>query len=346
MFQPKYTITNKLLANIKRIGTLVSELNSRFFTGIVLAELEQRATSLSAFASTSIEGNPLPLTEVKRLLKTQPKTIRDSEKEVLNYNEVLKWLNKMTRQKNVVLDSEIVLKTQKQVVDGLISEARMGQWRKEPVFVHDPRTKTPIYLPPDHHDVAKLISELINYVVLTKHSADPLIVAGVFHRQFVIIHPFVDGNGRTARLLTKLLLARMGLNTFNLFSFENYYNRNVSAYFEHVGVKGNYYEVISAIDFTTWLEYFTDGIIDELLRVSSEISQMTISPQTTLKPFHKKIIEYIKEHGFITDAQYANLTERARATRHKDLQKLIKLGLLEQYGKGKSTYYKLKEPTS
>lgn len=343
MFQPKYTISDKLLANIKRITTLINDLNSRSYPRLILTKLELRANSLSAYASTSIEGNPLPLTEVKRLLKSLPRTVRDSEKEVLNYNNVLQWLNELANKKKTVLDSAIIIKTQKQVVNGLIGEDQTGQWRKAPVFVHDPRAKIPVYLPPDHHDVPKLMSELIDYVTQVRPSLDPLIVAGIFHKQFVIIHPFVDGNGRTARLLTKLLLARMGLNTFNLFSFENYYNRNVTKYFEYVGVKGNYYEIYQTIDFTDWLEYFTDGIIDELLRVSQELSQLVITPQTSLQPYHQKILDHIKEHGFITDSGYAELTDRARATRHKDLRKLIDLKLIKPQGEGRATYYKLHE---
>ncbi len=68
------------------------------------------------------------------------------------------------------------------------------------------------------------------------------------------------------------LLASLGLNIFALFSFENYYNQNTSRYFRQVGVYGNYYEIAESVDFTPWLEYFSDGIIDELLRVEAEIA--------------------------------------------------------------------------
>ena len=94
MFQPKYTITDRLLANIKRINTLVNVLNSKRFPHVVLVEFEKTAQAVSTYASTSIEGNPLPLTEVKRILKSKPTHIRESEKEVLNYNRALQELNK------------------------------------------------------------------------------------------------------------------------------------------------------------------------------------------------------------------------------------------------------------
>ncbi len=188
----------------------------------------------------------------------------------------------------------------------------------------------------------KLLDNLLNYIKKAKKTIDPLILAGIFHKQFVAIHPFIDGNGRTARLATKMLLAKMGLNTFNLFSFENYYNNNVSKYFQEVGFIGNYYDIKDKIDFTSWLEYFTDGIIDELLRVKKNLDRQNISPEKELKKYHEKIISYIEKQGYIKDCDYAKLTKRAKPTRNLDFRKLIKLGFIKKLGKGRATYYKLK----
>ena len=72
MFNPKYQITHALLENIKRITSLTQSLNQRRFPRTVLVELQRDAEAVSSFASTSIEGNPLPLTDVKRILKSRP----------------------------------------------------------------------------------------------------------------------------------------------------------------------------------------------------------------------------------------------------------------------------------
>ncbi|MEK9132810.1 MAG: Fic family protein [Patescibacteria group bacterium] len=341
MFNPKYAISPKLLQNIKRISTLIFELNGKNFPKVILAELEKKAREISAHASTSIEGNPLPLTEVKKILKTHPKFVRDSEKEVLNYNEALIQLNELAKKKNISFDLPLILDIQKTITKGLIPESRCGKIRKEPVFVNDPSIRKTVYWPPDHHGVAALIKELFAFVEQNEKVLDPLIIAGIFHKQFAIIHPFMDGNGRTVRLATKVLLAAVGLDTFNLFSFENYYNQNVSAYFKHVGVTGNYYDIQKHVDFTPWLEYFTDGIIDELLRVSKNLQTSAITPQNILQPHHNIILENIRKNGFITDKIYSGLTKRAKPTRNQDLNKLIELGLIERLGKGKATIYKL-----
>lgn len=343
MFEPKFNITQKLLANIKRIASLTTELNNKNFPSTVLVEMEKVARAISSHSSTSIEGNPLPLTEVKKILKTKPENIRDSEQEVLNYNEALKKLNEISKPNKNRLDLKLILEVQKIVTNKLITSYNSGKLRREPVFVNNPKLRKTIYWPPDHNDIKQLLSDLIEYTKNNKSKIDFLILAGIFHKQFVIIHPFIDGNGRTARLLTKLLLASMGLNTFNLFSFENYYNLNVTKYFQKVGVLGNYYDIKNKIDFTEWLEYFTDGIIDELLRVGTELKALSVTPDTRLESYHKKLLEYIKKQGYINDKIYSNLTDRAKATRSLDFQKLINLGIIERFGKGKATYYKLKQ---
>ena len=342
MFRPKYIVSAVILSNIKRIAVLIAELNGRTFPDVALMELEKNAREVSVSASTSIEGNPLSLTDVKRILKHTPAHLRDTEKEVLNYNKALFMLNESMRQ-NKVLVLSLILKIHAMVMRDLIGTSRCGRLRKESVFVNNPRLQNPIYLPPDHGDVPKLMEELLVYVKRSTDKIDSLILAGIFHKQFVIIHPFMDGNGRTVRLTTKMLLAGMGLDTFNLFSFENYYNKNVSRYFQKVGVLGDYYDIADTVDFTQWLEYFTDGIIDELLRVKKILYAVSVEPEKELKIHHKKMIEYIEKNGYINDALYAKLTPRAKATRTLDFNKLIEWGEIVRFEKGRKTYYKVRQ---
>ena len=343
MFKPKYTITDKLLSQIKQVNSLVIKLNQRGFPKLVLMEFEKTARALSAFASTSIEGNPLPLTEVKKILKSKPEYIRDSEQEILNYNKALIELNKKFKPSKTRLSLEAILKLHKQVTQNLLPKYQSGHLRQQPVIINDPKTKKVVFLPPGVKDVKKLVKELIEFVNKNQTKIDPLIIAGIFHKQMVIIHPFMDGNGRTTRLATKLLLAKLGLNTFKLFSFENYYNQNITRYFRAVGKQGDYYDSKKNVDFTAWLEYFTEGIIDELLRIKKLLPNIGFNPKTQIKPFHQKMLKHIKENNFITDKEYAKLVKRAKATRALDFKKLIKLGLISRKGKGKSTYYIAKE---
>jgi Fic family protein len=245
--------------------------------------------------------------------------------------------------KNFSFSVDLVLDTQKQVINGLLPQIDTGRLRNKPVVVNDPRTGNVAFLPPEVEEISALMEDLVLFVNENRENIDPLIIAGIFHKQMVIIHPFMDGNGRTTRLMTKALLAHMDLDTFNLFSFENYYNQNVTKYFQIVGEYGNYYDLVDNIDFTTWLEYFTEGVIDELLRVQKLLPQMSNTPDTQLQPYHLKVIEHIRNNGFISDQIYATLVDRAKATRALDFQKLLELGILDRKEKGRATYYVLKE---
>jgi Fic family protein len=343
MFQPRFNVSPKLLNNIKRVAVLTEELNNKTFPRVVTLEMARSARALSAYSSTSIEGNPLPLTDVKKLLKHAPKNIRDTEKEVLNYNQALEYLDKDVKSGKLDISLPLILIIQKMVTDGLLSKNRSGKVRTEPVFVNDPRTRKVVYLPPDANDAKELLNELVDFSLVNDGDLDPLIIAGIFHKQFVIIHPFVDGNGRTARLATKALLARMGLDTFNLFSFENYYNKNVTNYFQKVGLSGNYYDLKEVVDFTEWLEYFTDGIIDELLRVKKESEDQSQTTRPRMRTEYQKVIDYLNENDSINDREYSKITKRANSTRAQDFRNMVERGIIERLGKGKNTYYQLRK---
>ncbi len=227
--------------------------------------------------------------------------------------------------------------TQSMVLDGLIDKKNIGKFRADPVVVNDPRKRKVVYMPPNASEVPGLMNDLVSYLEREYDAIDPLILAGIFHKQFVVIHPFMDGNGRTARLVTKYLLARMGLDTFQLFSFENYYNQNVTRYFSSVGVLGDYYDIAEKIDFTDWLIYFTDGIIDELLRVQKLLNN-SIAPNR-LTAHEKVIVEYIKKNGSISRAEYRKITNRADSTQILDFKRLVDKNIITRQGKGKATYY-------
>jgi len=337
---PKYTISNKLLLTIREIGESLGELKSFSLSDQQLARLELEARELSTYASTSIEGNPLPLTDVKRLLKTNKENVRDTEREVLNYNKALRSLYAQVRSGKFQLSVKTLEKVQAQVVDGLMENlSHCGALRRDPVIIRNPRKIDEIvFIPPDSKDVGKLTADLLKFIKGNIGKIDPFILAGIFHRQYVIIHPFIDGNGRTARLLTTTILGEAGLDLFEIFSFENYYNRNISAYFKAVGLEGDYYDLAESIDFSGWLEYFADGILDELRRMRKALPEKT-NVILRLEPHHRKILDYIEEHGSITQREYGGISSRSLASRKLDFDKLIKLNLIEAKGTGRGTYY-------
>lgn len=343
VFNPKYTLTDSLLINIRKIGELMGELNSKSLSETVFFDLEQKARILSSFTSTKVEGNPLSLLEVKSLLETKLQNIKNAEREVVNYNTALLLLDKKIKKGEVkTLSNKLICSIQGVVTKGLLSRSYRGKFRNDPVFVNNPTTGETIYWPPDATDVKGLMKELVDFVNRSEGKIDPLIIAGLFHKQCVVIHPFMDGNGRTTRLITNALLAKLGINTFPLFSFENYYNKDISKYFQKVGVSGNYYDIRSDICFTEWLEYFVGGILDELERVKRQLPQYS----ERLESHEKKMVEYLRDNGSISSSEYYKISKRARSTRIKDFKRLTDKGIIKAVGRGKATYYILDDDYS
>lgn len=121
----KYNITPDLLKKITEITRLYTELKMQVNSSqVVLFELEKSANALSSFSSTSIEGNPPPLTEVKKILKSRPVQLRKSEQEVINYNEAMLWLNEFLKKGDTDLSLELILKIHSIVMKGLLPKIK------------------------------------------------------------------------------------------------------------------------------------------------------------------------------------------------------------------------------
>ncbi len=112
------------------------------------------------------------------------------------------------------------------------------------------------------------------------------LVAGIAHYQFATIHPYYDGNGRTARLLTTFILHLGGYDLKGLYSLEEYYARNLGSYYEAISIdeSHNYYLGRAEADITKWVEYFIEG-----MAFSQQIIYICL-----LKFLHVSVSEFIK----------------------------------------------------
>ena len=119
-------------------------------------------------------------------------------------------------------------------------------------------------MPPEAKDVAALMKDLTVWLKEKEEEIPCPILAALAHYQFATIHPYYDGNGRTARLLATLVLYQGGYDLKGLYSLEEYYARNLQAYYKAIsrGSHHNYYEGRETADITPWIEYFVIGMLD------------------------------------------------------------------------------------
>ena len=125
--------------------------------------------------------------------------------------------------------------------------------------IHEAATGRLVYLPPEASEVPSLMHQLVGWMHQAERDRTPVVlVAALAHYQFVTIHPYYDGNGRTARLLATFLLHRGGYGLGGIFSLEEYHSRDIEAYYRALEVGGhhNYYMGRSEADLTDWIEYF------------------------------------------------------------------------------------------
>ena len=211
MFDAKFHYTNKIINNLMEISAIKEFiLNSQIMPSYDLL-LKNKAIITSSYNSTSIEGNPLDFKEVTELFnlkennKINDVDLNKSEIEVLNYFKTIENLDKYEK-----IDEKTILEIHQNITEGTLNDSNMaGKFRDSQVVIGNIKTGKLNLVPPKPIEVPYLIRELLDWVNV-QDDLNPIILAGIFHYEFVRIHPFVDGNGRVARLLMNLALLRAG----------------------------------------------------------------------------------------------------------------------------------------
>ena len=137
--------------------------------------------------------------------------------------------------------------------------AKPSGYRKEQNVIRESGSGKIVYLPPEAKDVPKLMSAFISWVHWADKTKIPApVIAGLAHYQFVTIHPYYDGNGRTARLVATFLLQRASYGLNGFLSIEEHHARDLDGYYQSLVTHKhhNYYEGRAEVDLTSWLEYF------------------------------------------------------------------------------------------
>ncbi len=193
----------------------------RPWTLIALASSSRSAT---VAASTAIEGNPLTVAQVQDILtggtsEADPIAVR----EVRNYNTAMDIATAAAHRPNFRWTDELMHRVNREVMRGLPDDT-LGEYREGAVRVAG------LYDPPGAPLVDALMSRLVEW--LAGSSDHPLVRSALLHLNFVAIHPFDNGNGRSARVLASLELMRSGFHAPELVSVESYLQRHRVEYFD------------------------------------------------------------------------------------------------------------------
>ncbi len=228
-------LTNEILKYITEIDKNRYKVSSVKLPRSVASRLRKNSKKKSSYASNKIEGNPLSERQVDEVIERDDrKHLLKPEQEVRNYFLALQLLEDKAKRKER-FSKELLLEVQKCVEKGAPKEkiGLRGAMPPGVLFaVYDSKTGNPDYIPPEYCDIPELLDELVEYVNTTDDH--PLIVAAVVHYQLVTIHPFEDGNGRTARLLSGYILDLNGYGFNGIGSLEEYFAYDVNEYYESI----------------------------------------------------------------------------------------------------------------
>ncbi|MBI3377683.1 MAG: Fic family protein [Nitrospirae bacterium] len=344
MFKPNFKYTNKIVGALTQIAAARElVLNSPFIPKWEVS-LRRDAIIRSAHSSTAIEGNRLSLEQVSDLAQGREiMATRKDKQEVLNYLKVLQAIDKLTDGKKIT--EKDILKIHKMVTrDTLENPSDCGVYRSRYVIVGNRLTGEVFFRPPSNEDVPKLMKALIMWLNFSEAQVlDPVIEAGISHYEFVRIHPFIDGNGRTARVLATLILYLRGFDAKQFFCLDDYYDSDRPSYYRALQSVNQ-----KTLDLTAWLEYFVEGVKvsiaavkESVVRLSSERLRKAKKGQIALTERQMKIVERIIRDKKITIGDVAKEFEISRQAALKEMNKLVGLKVVSLRGKGRGAYYEL-----
>lgn len=240
----KVTLSNEILKYITEIDNNRYNVSSVKLSRSVANKLRKNSKKKSSYASNKIEGNPLSEKQVDEVIECdERKHFLKPEQEVRNYFLALNYLDEMANKKEP-FSKKLILDVQKLVEKGA-SKEKIGLRGAMPpgvlFAVYDSKTGNPDYIPPEYCDIPELLDELVEYVNNTDDH--PLIIAAVVHYQLVTIHPFEDGNGRTARLLSGYIMDLNGYGFNGIGSLEEYFAYDIDEYYDSIqmGLPALYY---------------------------------------------------------------------------------------------------------
>lgn len=339
MFEPQFTYTDKIVNYIAEIASAKEVINNAKIIPLYDTQLKQEALIRSSHYSTSIEGNPLNLDEVETLIKNNQEPTTKAEREVLNYFNVLNHLDQYSDE---IITSDTILSVHKDLTKDLLRNPEYeGKFRDTRVFIGNLHTRKINYMPPDAYKVPGLVDDLLDWLNNSADEMYPVIIAGILHYELVRIHPFVDGNGRTSRLMATLILSVHKFNINNYFTLDKYYNQDRQTYVDALNSADKNH------DLTNWLEYFCGGVLYSINKVKSEVlklAEITSKYDNTIQltPNEISVLTLLEEKGHI---QNKDIRERLNITpqaSYKIIKKLKDKELIKNRGNGRNTKYLLK----
>lgn len=344
MFKPLFKISNQTANALTAIERARGFLEAATLSQEWIEKMQNKALVLEAHHTTHIEGTQLTLKESEQIWQGQhlADVNPDDEKELLNYRDAFELVSSYVGDGQPITEG-LIREIHKRLVQGVRGDsATPGLYRKIQNYVANSKTKEVIYTPPPVYEISNMMQVLVDWLN-EEETIHPVLVSGIAQFHLVHIHPFLDGNGRTARLLSTLCLYQKGYDFKKLFTISEYYDRNRTDYYKAIqSVREN------DMDMTRWLEYFSEGLAVQLREIKSlgkqAITQSLLAKEYHLSERQKLAVEHMATEGGLSIQQFENMCpDVTRRTLQREVKDLIDKGLVESSGATSNLIYQLKE---
>ncbi len=363
MFKPNFEITSNLLTYVSAVESARALIDHSPLVPAWEAKFKKDAMARTIHFGTKIEGNDLTQDQAQRVTRLElvddPEEVakkagiiareRDVQ-EVLNYRNVINWIDAQDPQLSKDLFSEKTLShLHGLTMNNLLMEDQIGRYRRKQVIVKGAGESANkiVFRPPVSVEVPYLIEDFFKWL---NHSDSkkihPIFRAAITHYQLVYVHPFIEGNGRTARAMTTLVLYASGYDFKRFFSIEEYFDEDVESYYSAL----QSVQQTEKSDMTYWLEYFCYGLAIEVDKVKEKVLKLSkdlkmkkeLGRQVALSERQIVILELLQEQGEISSIDAQDLLPNVSVdTILRDLKDLIEKGVIKKHGVTKGVTYSL-----
>lgn len=360
MYSPKFNINHKILQNIGIIEACREVINNSPLIPAYEKQFREEAKVSVIHHGTHIEGNELSYTQAEGVLNGKEIVAGERDiQEIINYRNVLKYLDQVLEKETrkgaeIVYNVEHILKIHAAAMDRILPEDQRGKFRKVQVILRNAQTGEVVFRPPPAPEVPYLIEDFLEWLNSPEgRELHPVFRSAIAHYVISSVHPFTDGDGRSARGFATLILFAEGYDIKKLFSLEEYFDKNAYEYYDSLRKTDLTNEAnFEERDLTGWVEFFTKALAVELTQIKEKIRRVSLDDkikgklggkQVALNDRQMKIMEYIEAHGQAVMKELAPLLPMiSEDTILRELYALMKHKLIKKKGSRKAAKYVLR----
>ncbi len=321
------------------------------------AKFREEAMLRMVHYGTKIEGNDLSYADAGRVVAGEQIVARDRDiQEVINYRNVVARLAEMVEGSReggrFIYGMTVLLELHRLVTEKIVSTEDVGRIRRVQVVLRNALTGEVGYRPPPAIEVKYLLDDFLFWLNSDEgRDAHPVIRAAISHYTLTAIHPFVEGNGRTARGFSMVVLFSEGYDTRKFFSLEEHFDGDAAGYFGKLMEVSNQSTELENRDLTAWVEYFVSALAIELTKIKGKVRQLSVDvkikeriggEQLYLTERQMKLMEYLQAQRQMTmNAAKSLLPLVSEDTILRDLRLLMDRGVVKKEGVTKAARYVL-----